>query len=183
MSGRNRKTLIATAWGDEIAYQTAGDYSLAGVLIYPDAAANFPRRIVAVGNSHASVTARTRRTAHQVRNMLLKSDEPHVMQVVPLIEATAPVVREYFGTHNVIIDALYTPGYKDPLGMMNPGWMHPWDIGLTSIAHSIKGGQSMIRQLAKEGYTALAFRTVNGTRIADFQMTELFKSMNARKKA
>jgi hypothetical protein len=102
---------------------------------------------------------------------------------VPLTEATAPLVRDYFGTHAVIIDALYKPGYEDPLGMMKSGWMHPWGIGLTSIAHSLKGGQSMIRVLAKEGYTALAFRTINGTRIADFQMTELLKSMNARKRA
>jgi hypothetical protein len=181
MSGRTRKTMIARAFGEEIEYQTAGNYSVAGVLIYPDAAANFPRRVVAVGNSHASVTRRTRKVAHQVRSMLLKSDEHHVMQVTSLTEATAPLVRDYFGTHGVVIDALYKPGYEDPLEMMN--WMYPWDIGLTSRAHALKGGRSMIRQLAKEGYTALAFRTVNGTRIADFQMDELLKSMNARKKA
>jgi hypothetical protein len=181
MTGRTRKTMIASAFGEEIEYKTAGDYSVAGVLIYPDPANNFPRRIIAVGNSHASVTSRTRRIARQLRSHLLKSDEHHVMRVVPLTEATAPAVRDYFSTHNVVIDALYKPGQPDD-GMMKPGWAYPWDLGLTSRAHALKGGQSMIRQLAKEGFTALAFRTAGGTRIADFQVTELLKSMNARKK-
>lgn len=183
MSGRTRKTMIATALGEEIEYQTAGDYTVAGILMYPDPENDFPRAVVAVGTSRASVTSRTRTIARRVRPGLLRSDEHYVMDVVPLTEATAPVVREYFGTHDVVIDALFKPGYEDPMTMMKPGWAHPWDIGLTSRAHALKGGRSLIRVLAKEGYTALAFRTVHGTRIADFQMTELLKSMNSRKKA
>jgi len=180
MAGRTSKTMIAEALGETIEYKTAGDYTVAGVLMYPDAENDFPCAIVAVGTSHDSVTRRTRTVAHKVRPRLLKSDEHYVMAVVPLVEATAPVVRDYFGTHRVIINALYKPGQPDD-GMMQPGWAYPWDLGLTTRAHALKGGQSMIRQLARDGYTALSFRTINGTRIADFQMAELLKSMNARR--
>lgn len=181
MSGRTRKTLVAEAFGECIEYKTAGDYTVAGVLMYPDAENDFPRRVVAVGHSRDSVTSRTRTIARRARPNMRRYDEQHVMQVVPLVEATAPPVRDYFGTHGVVIDALYKPGQPDD-GMMQPGWAYPWDLGLTSRAHALKGGRSMIRQLAKEGYTALAFRTVNGTRIADFQVTELLKSMNTRQR-
>jgi hypothetical protein len=182
VSGRTRKTMIAEALGETIEYKTAGDCTLAGVLMYPDPENNFPRAVVAVGTSHDSVARRTRAVAHKVRPGLLKSDERHVMEVVSLTEATAPLVRDYFGTHRVVIDALYKPGQPDD-GMMKPGWAYPWDLGLTTRAHALKGGRSVIRQLARDGYTALAFRTVNGSRIADFQVAELLKSMNARKKS
>jgi hypothetical protein len=172
--------MIAEALGEEIEYETAGPYDVAGVLMYPDAESGFPRKIVAVGTSYASVTSRTRTVARKARPGMHKGDEHYVMQVVGLVEATAPVVRDYFGTHNVVIDALYKPGTEAGL-MMTRGWAYPQDIDLTGQRRSLKAGRTMIRRLAKEGYTAIAFR--QGSRIADFQMDELLKSMNTRKKA
>lgn len=181
MSGRTRKTMIAEAFGQEVEYKTAGDYSVAGVVVLPDVENNFPLKIAAVGTSWASVTSRTRTVSRKLRPTLHRSGEHAVMRVVKLTEATAPCVREYFGTHSVVIDALFREGTA--VDGMKPGWAYPWDLGLTSRAHALKGGRSMIRRLAGEGYTALAFRTVAGTRIADFPMADLLKSMNSRKKA
>lgn len=161
MSARTRRTMIAEAFGEEIAYQTAGDYTVAGVVMLPDAEHDFPRKIVAVGNSWESVTRRTRGASRRIRPSISRASEHYVMQVVALTEATAPVVREYFGTHQVNITQAYHP---------ERGWQ-------TTMLH---GGRSSIRDLAAHGYTVVTF--YHRTRSADFQTEELLKSMNSRKK-
>lgn len=184
---RTAKTLVAKAFGRDAEYQTAGNYSLAGVVAYgaPSPTGGEPAlmtKVVAVGNSNASVARRTLAEARKIHPGLLKADQSYVMQVVPLVEATAPVVQKYFGTHNVVIHSLYKAGQPGD-GMMKAGWAHPADLGMTSQWHSLKAGRALIRQLAREGFTALSFRAAGGTRIADFQVDELLKSMNARKRA
>lgn len=161
MAGRTRRTMIAEAFGEEIEYGTSGSYTLAGVVMYPEPQNNFPLAIVAVGNSPASVARRTRTVSRRVRPGLRNSQEHHVMQVVPLHEATAPVVRNYFGTHAVSITQAYHPE-------------HGWRAAVR------EGGKSVIRDLAALGYTAVSFR--HSGRSADFQAAELLKSMNARRK-
>jgi hypothetical protein len=165
MSTRTRKTMIAEALGEEIEYKTAGNYSVAGIVMMPDPESGFPRQVVAVGTSWDSVTRRTRTASRKLRPGLHRGDEHHVMAVVALTEATAPVVREYFGTHKVSVSSVFTPG---------KGWEDA----------RYHAGRSVLRKLAGDGVTAVAFSRGNGRgsgrRIADFQMTELLRSMNAR---
>jgi hypothetical protein len=161
--GRTRKTLVAAALGQEIEYQTAGGYTVAGVVMSTNAEENFPCTVVAVGYSWKSVTRRTRAISRQVRSGISKSDEHWVMEVTGLIEATAPVVRDYFGTHKVYAAAVYRP-------------QDGWEAGLR-----LSAGRSDLRRMAAEGITAVALTFAGRT--ADFQVTELLRSMNAYRAA
>jgi hypothetical protein len=164
MAGRTRKTMVATAFGTEVTYQTAGDYAVAGVLMRNDIRNGFPLAVVAVGNSWDSVTRRTRSASRRERPGISRSDEPRVMAVVALREATAPVLREYFGTHNVAFDAWFTE---------ERGWVR--------ADGDVHAGRSTLRKMIADG--AVAFHMVGRSRSGDFQAAELLKSMNSRKKA
>lgn len=167
MSSRTVRIMIAEALGEEIEYRTAGGYSVAGVVRTLNAENGFPCQVVAVGHSWDSVLRRTRAISRKLRRGLHKSDEQYVMEVVHLTEATAPVVREYFGTHRVAVTGWYTEAN---------GWLHG----------NRYAGRSEIRKMAKEaiGITAVEFSMPlgrnRGHRTADFQMTELLASMNKR---
>lgn len=168
MSGRITRNLVITAPdGTEVTDRTAGDYTVAGIIQGDQGT----WRAVAHGWSHESVA---RRTAALYRRGCYRS-----MHTGTLTEATAPVIREYFGTHHVAIDAMFRPDLEKQHPQMKPGWAYPWDAGYTTRTQKLTAGQSMIRQLARDGWTALTFRL--DTRQADFQMDELLKSMNARK--
>ena len=167
ISTRTRKTMIArTQWGD-VEYKTAGDYTVAGVVLSLSADDNFAPEVVAVGTSWDSVSRRTKTISRKRRPGIHAGDHRQVMEVVALDEATAPVVREYFSRHDVPITQVYRPG---------TAWTQERYLP----------GRSIIRKLAAEGVTAVAFSLPlgrgRGLRTADFQMTELLNSMNARKK-
>lgn len=170
MSGRTRKTMIAQAFGEEIPFQTAGGYTVAGVLMKNDAEHDFPRAIVAVGHSWDSVTRRTMGASRKERPGIARCDHHYVAQVVTLIEATAPVIRDYFGTHTVYVTGWYSP---------QTGW-ECFEKGSRSA------GSSALREMIRDGATAFEVTQRMGggqSRVADFQAAELLKSMNARRAA
>lgn len=165
ISTRTRKTMIArTQWGD-VEYKTSGGYTVAGVVL--SLSGDFAPEVVAVGTSWDSVARRTKTISRKRRPGIHAGDHRMVMEVVALDEATAPVVREYFGRHDVPITEVYRPG---------TGW----------VSERYLSGRSVIRKLAAEGVTTVAFSLPlgrgRGRRTADFQMTELLKSMNSRKR-
>jgi hypothetical protein len=166
ISTRTVKTMIArTQWG-EVEYRTAGKYDVAGVIQYTEKG-QLVRRVAAVGTSWDSVERRTKAELRKARPGTLPSDYPYLMEVVHLTEATAPVIRKYFGRHGLTISQVFT---------QDGGWQ---DVRYHT-------GQSLLRKLAKDGVTAITVSRPlgrdRGCQMADFQMTEVVKSMNARKK-
>lgn len=190
MTGRNTpKTLVAEAFGEEFTIRTAAGYEYAGVLIVPQQDKDFPRVLVAKGFSHSSVKKRTRTENNRWRPNFTrrfgKVNEAQVMQVVRFFEATAPVVREFFGTHRVIVDGLFSAGIiGTSLQDENytPGWCDPQRAGHAGTFHAARAGRSDLRRYDAEGWTVIRLREFNGRKTADFQVTELLKSMNTRKK-
>lgn len=168
MSGTKRTLVALAPDGTEVTQQTSGNYSVAG-LIQRESGSWF---IAAHGNSWASVKSRT--SAMYGRGCYRQ------MHVADLREVTAPVVREYFGTHNVTVISLFREG-QTGLGM-KAGWTDTGELGLSRQGFGLKGGASMIRKLAKDGYTAVHFlgRTGGTPRFADFQTDELLKSLRSR---
>jgi len=122
---------------------------------------------VAFGTSYNSVLQRTR-TICRKRGYWWSTHDVFINNcVATLWEVTAPVVREYFGSHKVVITQGFLPG---------SGW-----VDLKIGEHGRKAGKGRVRALLREGYTALGFS--QGNRTADFQADELVKSMNLRPKA
>lgn len=142
-------TLVATAPdGTEVTRKTSGKYDTAGLIQRRDGT----WFIAAWGWSWDSVYNRT--------HIRYNRGDYLAMHISALVEQTAPVLREYCGTHDVYILACYTPG---------KGWVRerqgaprPW-----------------LRRLAREGVTAVSVSREG--READFQMAEIIRSMNARK--
>lgn len=217
MGSRARKTVAVMApGGGEVTSQTSGHWDTAGIIQKADGT----WFIAAWGNSHSSVYNRTH--AKYNRDPSFKA-----MHVGDLTEVTAPLIREYFGTHQVTIESAYSPGAHEDLSendlrtvlyaagasldhmrgsvlvaMDHPGKRGHAGVqlasGIAGVSYAggkfslerlpagwystgIKGvpaSRSFLRQLARSGYTAIAFR--GGSRIADFQASELLKSMNAR---
>jgi len=122
---------------------------------------------VAYGVSRNSVVSRTRTICRKQGYWYSTHDVFINTCVATLWEVTAPVVREYFGSHKVVITQGFLPG---------SGW-----VDLRIGEHGRKAGKGRIRALLREGYTALGFS--QGGRTADFQADELVKSMNLRPKA
>jgi len=122
---------------------------------------------VAYGVSRNSVVSRTRTICRKQGYWYSTHDVFINTCVATLWEVTAPVVRDYFGSHKVLMTSGFHP---------ERGWEN-WTDG----DRARKAGKSRIRALAREGYTGIAF--TQGGRTADFQMEELIKSMNLRPKA
>jgi len=148
----------------EVTVEHSSDkYDYVGVVVTPQ------NTLVPVtyGWSRNSVVQRTRTIArkdgywHSTHDVFINTC------VATLWEVTAPVVREYFGSHKVVITQGFLPG---------SGW-----VDLKIGEHGRKAGKGRIRALLREGYTALGFS--QGDRTADFQADELVKSMNLRPKA
>lgn len=162
MSGRTARTMIAeTTFGGEIEYRTAGSYTLAGVMNIGG-----KWQIAAVGNSPESVRRRTRSELSKIRPGILRMPgASYCTETVRLIEATAPVVRDYFKTHSVTVTGWFTEA---------EGWQYG----------SRRAGRSVLRQMARDGVRTVQFSNGRGRgrgrRDVDFQMTELLTSMNAR---
>lgn len=112
--------------------------------------------VAAKGWSYHSVRSRARAIARQVNSYAVESSSC----TSPTVEVTAPSVRDYFGSHRLNITAVYRPA---------SGWEEVM----------LHAGRSNITCLARQGVTAVAF--TQGQRTADFQMTELLRSMRARK--
>jgi hypothetical protein len=159
MSGTNGsptrilKTLVITAPdGTEVTERTSGGYDTAGIIQDYDG----KWHLAAHGWSRDSVWKRTR--TQQDR------DRCKTMFVGQLYEKTAPVIRDYFGTHQVRVHQYFIPGQ---------GW----------VLSAGSAGQTALRRLAGEGATAVNVTPVYGGRkvYADFQMIEITESMRTRK--
>lgn len=220
MSSRTRTTLVATAPdGTEVTEETSGGYTVAG-LIQNESGQWF---IARHGFSYDSVRSRT--------SMLYGRGYYRTWHMADLIEVTAPILREYFGTHNVSITSVWWPPVWENLteaalrGILCDGLRAtPSDVdgailvardrqgrtghagvqvaeGIAEVSYGndgtfsvklpdgtsgwkpVKGsrpaGKQALRALAREGVTAIEVRGPGG-RTADFQMTEIVKSLNAR---
>lgn len=163
MSSRTTRTLVAEAFGYEARIRTSGGYTVAGVILNFRKDAEPQLGIVARGWSDDSVKARTRRVLRIRRPDLTPANESWVMDVVSLNEETAPVIYgyRYFKTHAVRITSVFKDGR--------------WQGG-----YRMSAGRSMIRKLAREGVTGIVV-SGNGHDV-DFEMDELIRSMNARKR-
>jgi hypothetical protein len=161
MTGRSAKMMIAYAPGiageAKVTYKTAGGYTHAG-LIWNWAKETW--EIAAVGYSPNSIAKRVKTVARKLHG----AANPDTI-VVQLHEVTAPVIAKYFGEeHRVTVTAVFSEGH---------GWQ----------SVSWKAGRSNLRQLGKDGYTAIAVegRRAGEKRTADFPMSEIVKSLNSRK--
>jgi hypothetical protein len=208
--------VIEAPGGAQVTEETSGNWDTAGIIQKADGT----WFIAAHGCSRASVYDRTHARYNRGHDYL-------AMHVGALREATAPVVRDYFRTHAVVISSLYSPGIHQGLsehevrgvlrvfgansahvdGTVLVARDHPgeeghagvWAAGaIASVSYAdgkfavkvpagwrpVPGwvaGRWFLRRLAREGWTAVAFR--QGDRVADFQVDQLLKSMNARTKA
>jgi hypothetical protein len=148
----------------EVLFEHSSDkYDYAGM--YRDASGKW--HLAALGFSRNSVVSRTRTACRKAGAWWSTADVFLNTSTAQAWEVTAPVVREYFGSHKVVITQGFLPG---------SGW-----VDLKIGEHGRKAGKGRIRALLREGYTALGFS--QGSRVADFQADELVKSINLRPKA
>jgi hypothetical protein len=161
ISTRSAKTLVAYPQDDtEVTHKTSGGYSYLGMT---RSSGSGQWGVIAHGWSHESVTRRTRRLA--------RLNNSAASAVKETWEATAPVIRAYFGHHRLRITEVFKDGQ--------------WQKA------SYHAGRSVLRQLPAEGISAVKVKGTGnyqgngerpGVHEADFQVTELLRSMNARKK-
>jgi hypothetical protein len=170
---RSQKTFVAyTAAGDEATFQTASDkYDYAGLVNPLDGSGQW--RVVALGYSYESVTRRTRDAARRILAPNY-SDDWGIRAyscTAQAWEVSAPVIGAYFGHHRLRVTAVFLDGR----------WQEV----------NYHAGRSLLRTLAKEGVEAVQVRGTGsrhclserqGLHEADFQMTELLKSMNTRRR-
>jgi hypothetical protein len=150
MSGTVREVAVYTPDGTEVTYKTAAGWTVAGVVQYDDGTWGLAES----GHSWDSVRKRT----------ITFCNTHHVMayEVGTIWEATAPIVRQYFGHHRVNITQAFKPGW---------GWTDT----------KLNGGRKNIRRLALQGYTDIRFEADG--RFPDFPVSELLKSMKVRLRA
>lgn len=150
------KTVRAAAYapdGTELTYDSVSVWDVAGIAQRTDGGRWVE---LAHGSSYDSVKRRALTYAGRSGSYNYSS-----VRAVRIYEATAPCVREYFGTHRVRI----YEGFKPGEGYVRIGKHAGW---------------SLIRKLSKQGFTSLNFTDTELPR-ADFQMAELLKSMNLPK--
>lgn len=150
------KTVRAAAYapdGTELTYDSVSVWDVAGIAQRTDSG-----RWVELthGSSYDSVKRRALTYAGRSGSYDYLS-----VRAVRIYEATAPCVREYFGTHRVRI----VEGFKPGEGYVKLGKHAGW---------------SVIRKLSKQGFTSLNFSDTDLPR-ADFPMAELLKSMHLPK--
>lgn len=151
MSGRAARNLYVYAPdGTPVVIRTAGTYDVAGIIRLPRG--EWVK--AAVGWAWDSVKNRAKASCY-----IHNGTEMHVGM---LYEETAPVIREYFGTHAVRVVARFTPG-------------EGWTDGLRMSA-----GKSALRKLAMDGFTAVRIGLPGQGRVADFEMTEIARSARFR---
>lgn len=150
------KTVRAAAYapdGTELTYDSVSVWDVAGIAQRTDSGRWVE---LAHGSSYDSVKRRALTYAGRSGGYDYLS-----IRAVRIYEATAPCVREYFGTHRVRI----VEGYKPSAGYVKIGKHAGW---------------SLIRKLSKQGFTSLNFSDTDLPR-ADFLMSELLKSMHLPK--
>lgn len=153
MSGRTRRTMVITAPDGTEVTEVTAGGYTVAGVIRND---HGQWHIAAHGYSLDSVYNRT--------HALYNKGSYQAMYVGDLIEKTAPVISKYFGTHDLHLSQIFIPGRN---------WVK--DGGYA--------GCSRLRNLAKElNVTAVSVRDGSG-RTANFQMTEILASMNARAKS
>lgn len=150
MSRAQRNLVVYAPDGTAVVIRTAGNYDVAGIIRLPRG--EWVK--AAVGWSWDSVSKRTRASCY-----VNGCTEMHVGM---LHEETAPVIRAYFGTHDVRVAATFTPG---------SGWLD----GLRQSA-----GKSALRQLAMDGVRAVRIGLPGSDRATEFQMTEIARSAKFR---
>jgi hypothetical protein len=162
---RTVKTMIAYIPGlpgTSVTWKTAGDYTHVG-LVYDWQASAW--EIVAKGWSPQSVAKATKTAGRKMYAHALQFVGSGTA-VVRLVEATAPLIAEYFGgDHRVTIVSVFRP---------ETGW-----VGVNWHC-----GRSNLRRIAADGVTAIAVRPHgegSQYREADFQMTEILRSLNTRR--
>lgn len=164
MAGRSVRNMIAYVPdlpGTAVTFQTAGSYTHVG-LLYDWADGKWS--VVEKGWSPQAIAKRMK-----TQGLRMFSHAPQYASaataVAELHEMTAPVIAGYFGDHRVVVTAVY----REEHGWQSVNW---------------KAGRSSLRQLHREGVTAIAVGRPGHSadkRVADFQMTEIFKSLNSRK--
>jgi hypothetical protein len=157
MSSRNTRELAAYAPdGTEVTWKNAAKWDVVGMVQRTDGT----WKAVKHGFSRVSVYDRT----HAYYNLRMHLDGLTAMHVADAWEATAPVIRDYkfFGSHRVTIARAFTPGQG-------------WDT------RNMYAGRQALRALAADGVTSVEIR--GDGHVVEFQMAEILKSMNARKKA
>jgi hypothetical protein len=144
-----RKVAFYAPDGTEVVYETAGKWDTAGIVQHADGKWS----LAAHGFSAPSVRQRTITRYHRYGGL-------RAFEVTRIWETTAPVVREYFGSHRVWIHEVFTPG---------KGW--------TPGKH-MAASRAAIRRLIREGATAIAF--TDSDRTVDFQAAELQASLRQK---
>ena len=159
MSSRTSRTVVTYAPGGvEVAWDTSAGYDVAGLLQYRNG--GWGR--VQHGFSWEAVRSRTVASYH-------RSPSSTAFAVAAIWEATAPVIREYFGSHRVVIDSVFTP---------EAGWVTPTGAGYVEGGTTMTAGKAMLRRLARDGVAAVSVQgSTIGRMIADFQMPEVLASM------
>lgn len=155
MSSRSTRELVAYAPdGTEVTWKTAAPWDVAGLVQRTDGTWSAVRH----GFSRDSVYDRT----NAYYNLHL--DSLTAMHVADAWEATAPCIRNYkfFGSHRVNIARAFIPGQ---------GWTD----------RNMYAGCQAFRLLAADGVTSVEIR--GDGHVVEFQMAEILKSMNARKKS
>jgi hypothetical protein len=146
MGSRTVRNLVITAPdGTDVIDRTGGGYDTAGIARNSSGGWS----LVAHGWSHESVRRRTK----------ARSPYSAEIHVGPLHPQTAPVIRDYFSTHNVLLVQVFVPG---------KGWVKP---------ETTDAGTSTLRKLSYAKATAVAVRPAGSQRTADFQMDEILNSM------
>lgn len=142
-----RLRIVQAPDGTEIPFQHAGSWTVGGLI--NDSRVGW--RLARQGHSDSSVRQRTITAYH-------RSHHATDVATAPIVDATAPMVRDYFGTHYVRIARIFVPG---------SGW-----VDFRGAA-----GRADIRRLARKGVTAIAIKS--GGREADFQTDELLRDLQA----
>ena len=159
---RTAKTMIAyipDLPGVSVTLKTAGDYTHIG-LVHNWQTSEW--ETVAKGWSPKSVAKATRTAGRKMYAHALQFVNA-ATAVAELHEVTAPLIADYFdGDHRVAVVSYFKPG---------SGW--------TSVRW--KAGRSNLRWMASQGIAAVAVRQDHGAREADFQMTEILRSLNSRR--
>ncbi len=148
-----RKVAVYPDDKTEVIYETSAKWDTAGMVLNR----NGSWGLAAHGFSPDSVRRRTiayanRTTATDIIGWC----------VTPIYEVTAPIVREYFGSHRVRIASAFYPG---------EGWRNV----------SEPASRAAIRRLIAGGAGSLMFRLPSNDRSADFAAEELIASLRARK--
>ena len=158
MAGRSARNMIAyipDLPGTAVTWKTAGNYTHVGLLY---SWADNKWSVIEKGWSPQAIAKRVKTEGRKMFAHAPQFAEA-ATAVALLHEMTAPVIAAYFGDHRVAVTAVYRP---------ETGWQDA----------DYHGGRSNLRHLNREGVTAIAV-TRHG-RTADFQMTEVVKSLNSR---